>query len=288
MGEISQRLPPWLRRPIQTDAAYGQVQSLLKERGLHTVCEGAKCPNRHECWNHGTATFMILGEICTRDCRFCNIATGKPQPPNPEEPERVAEAAEKMGLRYVVLTSVTRDDLPDGGSQAFAATIRALKTRIPEVGVEVLTPDFKGEDAPLFQVLDAQPTVFNHNIETVERLQKPIRRTATYTRSMEVLRRAADYTTGRVQIKSGIMLGLGETDEEAVQTFRDLFENGVRLLTIGQYLAPTRDHIHTKRFVTPKEFAEFEQAAYKIGFKSVVSGPLVRSSYQADQMAANP
>jgi len=284
--ETPQRLPSWLRRPIQTDAAYAEVQSLLKKRGLHTVCEEAKCPNRHECWNHGTATFMILGDVCTRDCRFCNIATGKPQPPNVEEPECVAEAAEKMGLRYVVLTSVTRDDLPDGGASAFAKTIHALKARIPEVKVEVLTPDFKGEEAPLFQVLDAAPTVFNHNIETVERLQKPIRRTATYARSLGVLQRADEYAQGRVQIKSGIMLGLGETDEEALKTFQDLFDHGVRLLTIGQYLAPTRDHIHTKRFVSPKEFAEFEQAAYKIGFESVVSGPLVRSSYQADQMAA--
>ena len=276
------RLPPWLRRPIQTDRTYAEVQEVLRKNGLHTVCEDSKCPNRHECWNHGTATIMILGNICTRDCRFCNVATGQPDGLDLEEPLRVADAVEKMGLSHVVITSVTRDDLPDGGADIFAQTIVALKERMPGVTVEVLTPDFSKEH--LCHVLDAGPDVFNHNIETVERLQAPIRKTATYERSMEVLRNAAGFGDGSIKVKSGIMLGLGETNEEAVQTLKDLYANGVRLLTIGQYMAPTRDHVHTKRFVTPKEFDDFETAAYEIGFEAVASGPLVRSSYRADSM----
>lgn len=280
-----ERLPPWLRRPIQTDAAYAEVQGVLRKNGLHTVCEDSKCPNRHECWNHGTATIMILGNICTRDCRFCNIATGQPDGVELDEPERVADAVEKIGLSHVVITSVTRDDLPDGGADIFAQTITAVKDRLPGVTVEVLTPDFAKEH--LYHVLDAGPKVFNHNIETVERLQAPIRKTATYGRTMEVLRNAAGYGDGSIKVKSGIMLGLGETNEEAMQTLRDLYDNGVRLLTIGQYMAPTRNHAHTKRFVTPKEFADFEAAAYEMGFESVASGPLVRSSYRADNMITN-
>jgi len=282
--EKATRLPPWLRRPIQTDQAYAEVQEVLRKNGLHTVCEDSKCPNRHECWNHGTATIMILGNICTRDCRFCNVATGQPDGVDLEEPQRVADAVEKMGLSYVVVTSVTRDDLPDGGADIFAQTIVAVKERVPDLTVEVLTPDFGKEH--LYHVLDAEPDVFNHNIETVERLQAPIRKTATYARSMGVLRNAAQYGDGSIKVKSGIMLGLGETNEEAFETLRDLYNNGVRLLTIGQYMAPTRNHVHTKRFVTPKEFEEFEAAAYEIGFEAVASGPLVRSSYRADKMIA--
>lgn len=277
-----ERLPPWLRRPIQTDQAYAEVQGVLRKNGLHTVCEDSKCPNRHECWNHGTATIMILGNICTRDCRFCSVASGQPDGVDLEEPVRVADAVEKMGLSHVVITSVTRDDLRDGGADIFAQTITAVKERVPGVSVEVLTPDFaKGH---LYHVLDAGPDVFNHNIETVERLQGPIRQIATYKRSMEVLRNAAQYDDSSIKVKSGIMLGLGETNEEVLQTLKDLYANGVRLLTIGQYMAPTRNHVHTKRFVTPKEFEEFEAAAYRIGFEAVASGPLVRSSYRADDM----
>lgn len=277
-----ERLPPWLRRPIQTDAAYAGVQGLLKRSGLHTVCEDAKCPNRHECWNHGTATFMILGTVCTRACRFCNVATGRPAGLDLDEPRRVAGAVAEMGLKHVVVTSVTRDDLPDGGADVFARTIAAVKERVPGTTVEVLTPDYAKEH--LYHVLDAGPEVFNHNIETVERLQAPIRKTATYARSMEVLRNAAEYGDGSIKVKSGIMLGLGETNAEVFQTLEDLHANGVRLLTIGQYMAPTRDHVHTKRFVTPKEFGEFEAAARRMGFEAAVSGPLVRSSYRADAM----
>ena len=278
----AERLPAWLRRPIQTDEAYAEVQGLLKKSGLHTVCEDAKCPNRHECWNHGTATFMILGTVCTRNCRFCNVTTGKPEGIDLDEPERLAGAVALMKLEHAVITSVTRDDLPDGGATVFAQCITAIKEQCPGVTVEVLTPDYAKEH--LYHVLDAGPEVFNHNIETVERLQEPIRRTANYAQSMEVLRNAAAYGDGSIKVKSGIMLGLGETNEEVFQTLEDLYANGVRLLTIGQYLAPSRDHVHTKRFVTPKEFADFEATALKIGFESVASGPLVRSSYRADNM----
>lgn len=278
------RLPQWLRRPIQTDQAYADVQSQLQENGLHTVCEDAKCPNRHECWNHGTATIMILGNICTRDCRFCSIATGKPLGLDLEEPQRVADAVEQLGLRHVVITSVTRDDLPDGGADIFARTIEAAKTRVPGLTVEVLTPDFWGQKENLHTVLDAGPIVFNHNIETVKRLQRSIRSGATYERSLKILKMASEYGDGSIKVKSGIMLGLGETNEEVLETLNDLYANGVRLVTIGQYMAPTRDHVHTKRFVTPAEFIELEEAAYAIGFEAVACGPLVRSSYRADKM----
>ena len=279
------RIPEWMRRPIQTDKEYSEVYRLLKNNGLHTVCEDAKCPNRHECWNHGTATFMILGNICTRNCRFCSVATGRPTGLDEDEPRRVAEAVELLKLEYVVITSVTRDDLPDGGSEIFARTIRAIKERGSSVGIEVLTSDFLGDEEALCRVLDAGPSVYNYNVETVKRLQCEVRSVATYERTMTVLRNAAEYGDGSIKVKSGMMVGLGETNEEVVETMQDLFDCGVRLLTIGQYMAPTRDHAHTKRFVTPKEFAEFEEVALKMGFESVASGPLVRSSYRADRMA---
>ncbi len=278
------RLPEWLRRPIQTDVDYAETQATLKKNGLHTVCEDAKCPNRHECWNHGTATIMILGTVCTRDCRFCSVATGKPPVLDLEEPLRVAEAVEKMGLKHVVITSVTRDDVLDGGAEIFAQTIRAIKARVPGTTVEVLTPDFSGRKEPLYTVLDAGPVVFNHNVETVKRLQRSVRSGATYERSLSVLKMASEYKEGAIQIKTGIMLGLGETNEEVFQILEDVYDHGVRLLTIGQYMAPTRNHAHTKRFVTPMEFEEFEATAYKIGFSAVASGPLVRSSYRANKM----
>lgn len=278
------RIPDWMRRPIQTDKDYAETHATLKKNGLHTVCEDAKCPNRHECWNHGTATVMILGNICTRDCRFCSIATGKPDGLDTEEPQRVADAVEKMNLKHVVITSVTRDDLLDGGAEIFAQTITAVKERVQGVTVEVLTPDFWGRKESLYKVLDAGPIVFNHNIETVKRLQRSIRSGATYERSMSILRYASEYGDGSIRVKSGIMVGLGETNEEVSRTMQDLFDNGVRLLTVGQYMAPTRDHAHTKRFVTPKEFVDFEDEAYRIGFEAVAAGPLVRSSYRADNM----
>jgi lipoyl synthase len=311
----AQRLPQWMRRPIATDQSYPDVSKLLESLQLNTVCASAKCPNRHECWNRGTATVMILGTICTRNCRFCNVSTGQPSPVDPDEPARVAEAARRLGLRHVVITSVTRDDLPDGGAQAFADTIRAVKDNLPDVSVEVLTPDFVEH---LDIVLDAKPDVFNHNLETVRRLQNTVRPQASYEKSLATLRRAAgwgfesprrpgsaggvapsenDASGGRaslsgraesaIQIKSGLMLGLGETDEEIVETMEDLYEAGVRLLTLGQYLAPTRAHHPVDRFVPPEQFELLAEKARALGFTGVAAGPLVRSSYRADELAGN-
>ncbi len=276
----AQRLPQWMRRPISTDEKYPDVSKLLADLNLNTVCASAKCPNRHECWNSGTATVMILGDVCTRACRFCAVKTGKGLPPDLEEPARVAEAAEKLNLKHVVITSVTRDDLSDGGANAFAETIRAVRERTPNVMIEVLTPDFVEH---LDTVLDAGPDVFNHNLETVRRLQAAIRPQASYEQSLATLRKAAE--RGGAQIKSGLMLGLGETDEEIFQTLEDLYAAGVRLLTLGQYLAPTREHHPVERFVSPEKFDELGARAREMGFQGVAAGPLVRSSYRADQLA---
>jgi len=275
-----QRLPKWMRRPISTDEKYPDVSKLLADLNLNTVCASANCPNRHECWNSGTATVMILGDICTRDCRFCAVKTGKGLPPDPGEPARVAEAAQKLGLKHVVITSVTRDDLPDGGAGAFAETIRAVRAVNPGVVIEVLTPDFVEQLEP---VLNAEPDIFNHNLETVKRLQQTIRPQASYSTSLATLRKAAE--RGGIQVKSGLMLGLGETDDEIFQTLEDLFAAGVRLLTLGQYLAPTRKHHPVERFISPEHFDELAARARDIGFTGVAAGPLVRSSYRADQLA---
>lgn len=276
----AQRLPQWLRRPIATDQDYPDVSKLLESLQLNTVCASAKCPNRHECWNSGTATIMILGSTCTRGCRFCNVDTGMPGPVDPDEPARVAEAATRLNLRHVVITSVTRDDLPDGGAEAFANTIRAVKAALPEASVEVLTPDFVEH---LDTVLNAGPDVFNHNLETVARLQETVRPEASYKQSLATLRKAAE--RGEAQVKSGLMLGLGETDEEIFQTLEDLLDAGVQLLTLGQYLAPTREHHPVERFISPEHFDELAARARDMGFAGVAAGPLVRSSYQADQLA---
>ncbi len=278
----AQRLPRWMRRPIATDQSYPDVRKLLESLQLNTVCASAKCPNRHECWNSGTATVMILGNICTRNCRFCNVNTGKPSPVDPDEPARVAEAAKRLNLRHVVITSVTRDDLPDGGAQAFANTICAVKAAMPEASVEVLTPDFVEH---LDIVLDAKPDVFNHNLETVERLQATVRPQASYEKSLATLRKAAERCG--VQVKSGLMLGLGETDEEIFQCLEDLYAAGVRLLTLGQYLAPTREHHPVERYLSPEHFDKLAALARGIGFEGVAAGPLVRSSYRADELARN-
>jgi lipoic acid synthetase len=275
----AQRLPQWMRRPIATDQSYPDVSKLLESLQLNTVCASAKCPNRHECWNRGTATVMILGNTCTRDCRFCNVNTGRPDPVDAGEPARVAEAAKRLNLRHVVITSVTRDDLPDGGAEAFAATILAVKAAVPEASVEVLTPDFVEH---LDTVLDARPDVFNHNLETVKRLQATVRPQASYEKSLATLRKAAE--RGGVQVKSGLMLGLGETDEEIFQCLEDLYAAGVRLLTLGQYLAPTRQHYPVERYLSPEHFDELAAKARIIGFAGVAAGPLVRSSYRADEL----
>lgn len=279
----SNRLPPWIRVRMPTDAGkYRAVHEALRDTELPTVCESAHCPNRLECFNHGTATVMILGDICTRDCRFCAVKHGIPAPPAADEPDRVKKLAARLGLRYVVVTSVTRDDLPDGGAAIFAGVIRALRS-IP-VRVEVLTPDFQGREEAIAAVLAAGPEVFNHNLETVRRLQPLIRPQADYQRSLQVLRTAARLNP-RTAIKSGLMLGLGETDAELETALRDLRQHGCRLLTLGQYLAPSRRHHPVARYVTPAEFKSYRALALELGFTAVAAGPLVRSSYQADRLA---
>lgn len=274
------RLPPWIRTNLRTDADFPRIHGLLRREGLNTVCVSARCPNRAECWNHGTATFMILGDTCTRGCAFCAVTPGRPAPPAADEPERVARAAVAMGLKHVVVTSVTRDDLPDGGAEAFAATIRAARSLSPGLRIEVLTPDFGGSEEALRPVLDARPDVFGHNLETVRRLTPAMRAAASYDRSLEVLRRAAAWTPAPV-VKSGLMLGLGETEDELAESLRDLRAAGCGWLTLGQYLAPTARHAPVARFVTPKEFDRYAAAARAMGFAHVASGPLVRSSYRA-------
>ncbi len=277
------RLPAWIRLSLDTDQHFLHVHDLVKDRSLCTVCESAKCPNRHECWNTGTATFMLLGNLCTRACRFCAVQTGRPSAVDANEPQRAAQAAQAMQLNYVVLTSVTRDDLPDGGAGVFAETIRQLRKVLPNAAVEVLTPDFKGKPEVVDIVLDAQPDVFNHNVETVERLQSLIRPAAGYERSLSVLQHAAR-TRPDHMVKSGIMLGLGETDVEVIRTLSDMLDVGVDLVTLGQYLQPTRNHLPVHRYVSPDEFQKLSDTALKMGFKGVASGPMVRSSYRAEEL----
>lgn len=256
---------------------------MVGRQSLHTVCESAKCPNRHECWNRGTATIMILGDVCTRTCRFCAVKSGIPMPLDRDEPRRVAEAVRAMNLRHVVLTSVDRDDLPDGGSLQFAETIRAIKAAVPGIAVEVLTPDFEGAERALECVLSAGPEVYSHNLETVARLQPVIRAQASYGRSLAVLKYASAYRPRSV-IKSGLMLGLGERDEEVVEAMADLVGAGCELLTLGQYLRPTREHAKVARYVSPEAFERFAVEAKHLGFKGVAAGPMVRSSYRAEEL----
>ena len=278
------RLPPWIRQPLKTDQHYGSVQQVLAELSLHTVCRSAHCPNQQECWNRGTATFMILGNTCTRACQFCNVATGQPTVPDTDEPQRVATAAGRMKLRHVVITSVTRDDLPDGGAAHFAATIAVVRSALPTALIEVLTPDFGGAISALDVVLAARPDVFNHNLETVQRLQSEVRPQADYKRSLDVLRHAAAFQP-KPAVKSGLMVGLGETDAELLAALRDLRAAGCELLTIGQYLHPRNGKRAVARFVAPADFARLEQAARALGFRAVAAGPLVRSSYRAEELA---
>lgn len=280
------RLPPWIRLSLTTDEHFGDVHGLVKGHGLHTVCESAKCPNRHECWNRGTATLMLLGDVCTRACSFCAIKAGRPDALDINEPRRAARAAKNMKLNYVVLTSVTRDDLPDGGAGVFAETIREIRKELPEAGIEVLTPDFEGIPELIDIVLEAQPDVFNHNTETVARLQPIIRPQAAYGRSLSVLKHAAAWEP-RLVVKSGIMLGLGEKDDEVLQTLEDMLAAGVELLTLGQYLQPTRKHPPVQRYVSPDDFKALEEESLRMGFKGVASGPMVRSSYRADELLAS-
>jgi len=253
----------------------------MRTLNLHTVCESARCPNMGECWEHRTATFMILGNICTRACGFCAVPSGKPLgPPDAEEPLRVAEAVERMGLRYAVVTSVNRDDQPDGGAAIFAHTIEEIRRRVPGCKVEVLIPDFRGEWSALETVVAARPDVLNHNTETVPRLYRQVRKGAVYERSLELLRRAKRLAP-EMPTKTGMMLGLGEAREEVLAAMRDLAAQGTDILTLGQYLQPTREHLPVLRFLHPDEFAEYKQLGEQMGFKHVESGPLVRSSYHA-------
>lgn len=277
------RLPKWIRRPLTTDQGFNGVHGLIKKKALHTVCESARCPNRHECWNAGTATIMLLGDICTRTCRFCAVRSGKPLALDRDEPRRVAEACRDMRLQHVVLTSVNRDDLPDGGAAQFAETILAIRKELPDASIEVLTPDFEGSEDALEQVLRAQPEVFSHNIETVRRFQPVIRPQASYGRSLATLRFAAAWNPRSV-IKSGIMLGLGESEEELFEAMQDLVDVGCDLLTLGQYLRPTVQHAEVSRYVEPAAFERYARKAKEMGFKGVASGPMVRSSYKAEEL----
>ena len=283
MPHQTPKKPRWLKKRLPTGPEYEKVKAVIGKDRLHTVCQEAKCPNMWECFSQQTATFLIMGSRCTRDCRFCSVAYGPTEPPDPAEPERVATAARQMGLRYVVITSVTRDDLPDGGAAFFAATIEAVHRQIPSAQVEVLIPDFQGNAEALQAVLDARPDVLNHNIETVPRLYTLVRPQARYKRSLQLLSRVQKYAPG-LPIKSGIMLGLGESSEEIRSTLNDLIDAGCRILTLGQYLQPSKAHLPVKRFVTPEEFEQWRQIAIEIGFSEVASGPFVRSSYHAKEL----
>lgn len=280
---ISSQKPTWLRKRIQAGADFEKVRQRIEKGQLHTVCQEAHCPNIWECFSHQTATFLILGETCTRTCRFCAINSGQLSAPDPNEPMRVAKTALEMGLTYIVVTSVTRDDLPDGGAGHFADTICHIKKKIPNAQIEVLIPDFKGNVKALHKVLDAGPSLLNHNIETIPRLYQTVRPEAIYTRSLELLKHAADYRTD-IPTKSGLMLGIGETDEEILETLRDLRTVNCRYLTIGQYLQPSKEHLPVDRYVTPDEFENWADVAKRLGISSVASGPLVRSSYHAKKM----
>ncbi|MCF8106492.1 MAG: lipoyl synthase [Desulfohalobiaceae bacterium] len=275
--------PSWLRKKLPSGPEFGEVSSLLAEQGLHTVCREARCPNQGECFSRRTATFMIMGSKCTRNCRFCAVDHGPITQPDPDEAKRVALVAKELGLDYVVVTSVTRDDLPDGGAGCFAAVIRELKAANKGVKVEVLVPDFQGDPAALAEVVRASPQVLNHNLETVPRLYETARPQADYGRSLELLARAKQLD-GRMYTKSGLMLGLGETKAEIKRAMADLLESGCTVLTLGQYLQPGKDHLPVVRYLPPEEFDSLRKTALAMGFAHVVSGPFVRSSYKAESL----
>ncbi|MDR3637312.1 MAG: lipoyl synthase [Isosphaeraceae bacterium] len=277
------RLPEWLKRPIPAAGGTYFTQNLVGELGLETICESARCPNRSECWTRRTATFMVLGDVCTRPCGFCAVKRGHPEPVADDEPERLAEACARLGLRHVVITSVTRDDLPDGGAEHFRRCVLAVRERTGAT-IEVLTPDFDGRTEAIDVVLAATPEVFNHNLETVARLQQTVRRKSQYGVSLQVLEYAKRAGRG-VRTKSGLMLGLGETTEELFETLADLRAVGCDFLTLGQYLQPSPRHLPVVRYLPPEEFDELGRLARTLGFAEVASGPFVRSSYHADEMA---
>ncbi len=276
------RLPDWLRIRLPTSQSYARTRGLLDELRLHTVCESARCPNHWECWERGTATFMIGGDRCTRACGFCAVTTAKPFALEADEPTRVAEAARRMQLRHVVITAVARDDLPDGGAEHFRQTIEAIRAAVPGIVIEVLTSDFNDREASLAIVLSARPHVFNHNLETVRRLTPRVRQRATYDRSLSVLAKAKARGVPGLLTKSGLMLGLGEREEEVVAALADLRRVRCDLLTLGQYLQPTREHLPVVEFVAPAQFEAYRCAAEQMGFRHVASAPKVRSSYHAD------
>jgi lipoic acid synthetase len=272
--------PNWLRVKLPTGENYRHVRNLVDQHKLHTICESGNCPNMGECWGEGTATFMILGNVCTRSCGFCAVATGRPEAVDFDEPQRVAEAIYLMKVKHAVLTSVDRDELKDGGSIIWHNTIKAVKALNPDTTLETLIPDFKGQTENIQRIIEAAPEVVSHNIETVERLTRQVRIQAKYRRSMEVLKVLKE---GGMRTKSGIMLGLGEAKEEVLQAMQDLRNSGVDVITLGQYLQPTRKHLPVIRFVHPDEFAEYREAGYNMGFDYVESGPLVRSSYHSER-----
>ena len=274
-------LPPWIKKRVSLEEGE-ETQKLLQSLSLHTVCESARCPNRGECFARKVATFLIMGDVCTRRCRFCAVEKGIPQPLDPEEPRRVGEASRQLGLKHVVVTSVTRDDLPDGGASHFVATIREIRKALPFSTVEVLTPDFQGREEDLRVVAKEEPEVFNHNVETVPRLYPLVRPLASYERSLTLLERVKEISPS-VITKSGLMVGLGEKKEEVIEVLKDLKRVGCDVVTIGQYLRPSSRHLEVKEYVPPQVFAWYEDVAYSLGFRGVASGPLVRSSYLAEK-----
>ena len=279
------RLPEWLRIKLPTSDSFAQTRNLLGELKLHTVCESAKCPNHWECWEKGTATFMIAGDRCTRACGFCAVSTAKPLALEADEPARVAEATRRMKLKHVVITAVARDDLKDGGADHFRQTIEKVRQLNPNIVIEVLVPDFNESDASIENVLDANPHIFNHNLETVRRLTPSVRHRATYERSLAVLKKVKEKRGSTIYTKSGIMLGLGETEEELLQALRDLRAAQCDILTLGQYLQPSLKHLPVIDFVPPEKFSEYKLRAEEMGFVHVASGPMVRSSYHADEFS---
>jgi lipoic acid synthetase len=272
--------PRWLRVKLPTGKEYKQVRDIVEEHKLHTICESGNCPNMGECWGAGTATFMILGNICTRSCGFCAVETGRPEAVDVYEPGRVARSVKLMGVKHCVITSVDRDDLSDGGSLIWAQTVRAIRNQSPETTLETLIPDFMGKWENLQNIIDIAPEIVSHNLETVRRLTKQVRIQAKYDRSLEVLRRLK---RGGMKTKSGVMLGLGETESEVIETMEDLRSVGTDILTLGQYLQPTRKHLPVAEFITPEKFAEYKTLGLSMGFRFVESGPLVRSSYHAEK-----
>jgi len=281
---IRQPKPEWLRAKAPVGDNFHNLKKLARGLGLHTVCESAQCPNIGECWNHKTATFMLLGDICTRRCGFCAVPKGRPEAIDWDEPRRVAEAVATLGLKHAVVTSVNRDDDNVGGARIFAETIREIRELVPDCRIEVLIPDFQGLEAPLRIVLEAKPNVLNHNIESVPRLYRVVRSGARYQRTLDLVSNAKEWDPEMVT-KSGVMVGLGETTDELIEVFRDLGSRGVDILTIGQYLRPSKDHLPMARFYAPAEFVYLKEEALKFGFKHVESGPLVRSSYHAHEQA---